>query len=533
MPQSAMAQPTPHTPMQVWDVRDYGALGDGKTMNTVALQAAIDACSQGGGGSVFFPKGSFLSGTIVLKDNVTLYFAPEATLLGSPNAVDYPAYSYPARNRDTGGFEVEALIYADGAKNIGIAGPGTLEGNGKTFPKRPVPNPDVSTGMRPRLVYLKNCLYVRLRDITLRNSSGWTLHLVMCDKVFVQGVSVYSDLFINQDGIDIDSCQDCFISDCFVSTVDDAIVIKATFPRACKNLAISNCALTTRCTAIKFGSQSVGGFQNISISNCALYECDLGGLKFEAVDGGDLEDVTVSNITMHNVSAPITFLLGNRAESAGLNLPLPRPIARLRNVVISGIRATVANEAERWHRGNTCLIAGIPGHPIEGLTIDNVTMTYPGGGTREEASRVDLPEHENMYPDNTMFGVLPAYGFYLRHVKGISLTNVRLELAAPELRPALISEDVEGLDLTGFKAASCSEGPVLRLRNTRDVLIQNSRPLNPVATYLLVEGTGCSNIAMLGNDLRQAHTAVVKADGFLEDIQEAGNLPSTSRHDAS
>jgi hypothetical protein len=523
--QGARAQSGGRTPGPAWNVRDFRAQGDGKTLDTVALQAAIDACSQGGG-VVFFPKGSFLSGTLTLKDGVTLHLSPGATLLGSQSISDYPPKPFPARDLDVGGFDIWALVYADGAKNIGIEGPGTINGNGKPFPPRtPVGNRDISTGARPRLLFLKGCQNVRITDVTLCDSGCWTAHFALCDKVFVQGICVYSSFFYNEDGILLDSCQDSFVSGCFVDTSDDAIVVKASFPRVCKNIAITNCVLTTTCAAIKFGTQSLGGFQNVSISNCACYECPLGGLKFLTVDGGELEDITVSNISMHNVSAPITIVLGNRGQDYGFKkVERPGSVARLRNVVVSGIRATVASRNDRWRTGNTCLIAGIPGHPVEGVMIDNVYMTYPGSGTLAEAQRSDVPEQEKAYPENTMFGVLPAYGFYLRHAKGVALHNVRLELEKPDLRPALICDDVEDLELTGFKAPGNGDEPLIRLRNTRGAVIQNCRTLGSVESFLRVEGATSADIALLANDLRRVRNVALKADGFIGNIAQAGNL---------
>jgi polygalacturonase len=510
---------------RVWDVHDFHARGDGKTLDTVAIQAAIDACTQAGGGVVFFPAGSFLSGTLTLKDGVTLYFSPSASLIGSVNLGDYPAKPFPARDLDVGGFEIWALIYAQGMKNIGIAGPGTIDGNGKTFPPRHPPNLDVSTGGRPRLLFFKECQNVRVRDITLRNSTCWTAHFAMCDHVIVDGIRVFSNYFVNQDGILLDSCQDSFISDCYADTSDDALVIKASFPRQCKNLAITNCVLTTTCAAIKFGTQSLGGFQNISISNCACYECPLGGLKFLTVDGGDLEDVVVSNITMHNVSAPITFVLGNRAQDFGFSeVERPRPIARLRNVLVSGVRATVASRNDRWRKGNTCLIAGLPGHPVEGVVIENISITYPGGGTLEEARRSDVPEREQAYPENTMFGVLPGYGFYVRHARGLTLRNVSLQLDKPDLRPALVGDDIEDLELTGSQAPMSGSEPLIRLHDTRRALIQNSRPLNDVEIFLQVGGAASADIGLMANDLRRARNAIARTGGFSGNITQAGNM---------
>lgn len=516
----------------VYNVRDYGARGDGMTKDTTAVQAAIDACVQAGGGLVYFPTGRFLSGTITLKNHVTLHLSAGAVLLGSSDPGDYAARPFPARDLDVGGFEVWALVYAEGAQNIGIEGPGTIDANGGPFPPAKH-SPDVAGSVRPRAVFLKNCRRVQFKDATVRESAMWSVHLALCERVFIQGISVFSSLFVNQDGIVLDSCRDASVSDCFVNTYDDAIVIKASFPEPCVNITITNCVLTSRCAAIKFGTQSLGGFRNVSISNCAFYDCGLGGVKFLTVDGGDLEDVTVSNISMTNVSAPIFFRLGNRGQDFGFReVARPRPVARLRNVIVSGIRATVSR-LEFWpHRkeplrtGATMGIAGLLGHPVEGVVLENIHVTYPGGGTLEEARRTDIPERENAYPENTTFGVLPAYGFYLRHARGITLSHVHLELEKPDLRPALICDDVEDLELSNFRAAVFGDEPVIRLHQTRKALIHGSRPLRDAATFLSVEGAQSTAVALLSNDFRYVQEVTVKGDGFTGDVVMQGNLIS-------
>jgi hypothetical protein len=513
-----------------FSVRDFGAKGDAVTKDTAAIQAAVEACARAGGGVVVFPPGRFLSGTITLKDNVTLHLAPSAVLLGSPEARDYPTKAFPARDLDIGGFDVWALVYADGARNIGIEGTGVIDGNGRPFP--PLNHtPDVASSVRPRAVFLKNCQQVRLRDVTIRESAMWSAHLALCEKVWLQDLTIVSSFFVNQDGIVLDSCRDAFIEGCFIDTFDDAIVIKTSFPQPCVNLTIANCILRSRCAAIKFGTQSLGEFRNVSIANCSCYDCGLGGVKFLTVDGGDLQDVVVSNITMTNVSAPIFFRIGNRGQDFGFkDVARPRPVARLRNVLVSGIRATVSRLAqfperkETMRTGATMGIAGLIGHPVEDVVLENIQVTYPGGGTLEEARRTDIPEREKNYPENTTFGVLPAYGLFLRHVRGVTLRDVHLDLETPDLRPALICDDVEDLELSGFKARGFGSEPLIRLRQTRGALIRHCLPAGKVETFASIEGKDSADVALLANDLRRARQAAVKGEGVTAGIVLEGNL---------
>lgn len=535
MASSLPGQTSGDSAFPVFNVRSFRAAADGKTLDTAAIQSAVDACTQAGGGYVYFPAGRYLSGTITLKDNVTLHFAPGATLLGSQRVEDYPAKPFPARDLDVGGFNIWALIYADGARNVAIEGGGILDGNGKPFPpKRPVDNPDHATGMRPRLLFLKGCTGVSIRDVTLRQSSCWIAHFTLCERLVIRGVYVYSDYFVNQDGIVLDSCKNVAVSDCIVDTVDDSIVIKASYPQMCQNIAVTNCVITTQCAGLKFGTQSLGGFRNVSISNCVFYDCPLGGLKFTAVDGGPLEDVTVSNITMHGVAAPLFFRLGNRAQDFGFKeVKHPLPVSRVRNIVVSDLRAEVSNSGKFPGQrplapriGDTMGIMGLPEHPVENIVLDNVHVTFPGAGTIEEARRSVIPERSDAYPENTMFGVLPAYGFYVRHAKRITLSRVRLDVATPDARPAMICNNVEDLDLHGFVAASSGPEPLIRLQSTRRATLQSCRPAGVAERFLRVEGSDSSDITLMTCDLRTAREALSKSDGFLGDFAQAGNLVS-------
>lgn len=518
-----------------FDVRDHGARGDGTTRDTAAIQAAVDACHAAGGGIVFFPAGKFLSGTVTLKDKVTLHLSAAATLVGSPDVADYPAKPFGSRDLDVGGFEIWTLIYAQGAQNIAIEGRGTIDGNGKGFPPKPKIQPlDVASGPRPRGLFLKDCRRVTVRDVRISNSAMWSVHIVRCDDVVLDHLTVFSEFFVQQDGIVLDSAQNVRVTGCTVNTVDDALIFKSSFPQPCRNVTVANCVLTCNSSAIKFGTQSLGGFRNIAISNCACHDCRLGGLKFEIVDGGTMEDIAVSNLTMTGVTAPLFFRLGNRARNFGFpEVKQPQPIGIMRNIVVAGVRATLSTSpvlvqasATRTSRvANTNIIAGLPGHPIENITLSDLHFLHPGTGTAEEADRPDVPELPERYPENDMFGVLPAWGFWVRHARGIVLDNVRLDLVEPDLRSAFLADDVADLELSGFRADSTRAAHFIRLRRTRRAFIRGSRALGPVGSFLDLADTASTDIALVGNDTRHASSPVTVVAGVVAGtVKQSGNV---------
>ena len=253
---------------------------------------------------------------------------------------------------------------------------------------------------------------------------------------------MHSRVNANNDGIDIDSCDRVRISDCEISSGDDAIVLKSTCARPTKNAVITNCVLSTHCNALKLGTESNGGFENIAISNCTIYDTRLSGIALESVDGGRLDRVQVSNIAMDGVGAPIFIRLGNRGRPFEAGGP-QQPPGRLRNIIIRDVQAVRASRIG-------CAISGLPGHPIEDLTLDNLRLEFEGGGKPSHA-RGDVPEYPDKYPEHSMFGTLPAYGFYCRHVRRLHVRDVHLTSAQPDDRPALLTEDVEGLEVSSSK----------------------------------------------------------------------------------
>lgn len=419
-----------------WDAREFGARADGRTVDTAAIQAAVDACAEAGGGTVVLHGGVFLSGTIRLRSHVTLRVENGATLRGSADIADYPSITpkiaYLYRDRFT-----KSLIFAEGQEHIGLVGGGIIDGQGELFPAK-----KGDDGGRPYLIRFSECRHVRVRDLTLRDSARWLSHYLACENVTIDGVTINSRIRENRDGMDIDSCDRVRITNCDVYSGDDAIVLKSTAGIPCRRVTVSNCTLSSSASALKLGTESQGGFEDITFSNCAVYDTR-DGVSIEEVDGGGCERINVSNIVMRDVAVPIFVRLGNRAN------PLPGhekpPMGRMRDIMISNIQADGASVVG-------CSVTGIPGHPVENVTLENIRIRFAGGGTADDAAK-SVPENEASYPKGGMFGTLPAYGFYCRHVRGLRLHNLDLSFEGGDARPAIIAEDVAELDVAGLRAA--------------------------------------------------------------------------------
>ncbi len=407
------------------DVRGLGAVGNGTNLDTAAIQSAVDACARDGGGTVWFPPGTYRSGTIQLRNRVRLHLADGATLLASTDLKDYPSM-VPKLRSFTDTYTDKSLIYGEGLTGAGLEGDGTIDGQGASFhgPYK----------VRPYLIRFVECRELSVRDLELRNSPMWVQHYLACEGVRISGVRVSSRVNQNNDGIDIDSSSAVRISDCHIVSGDDAIVLKATTARPCRDVVISNCVLSSLCNALKLGTESTGGFDDIAIANCAVYDTRLAGIALESVDGGILDRVTISNIVMRNVKCPIFVRLGNRARPYTDGVARP-PVGTLRNVTIQGVQAEGADRTG-------CPLCGIPDHPIENLSLRDITLSFEGGGTAADAAR-SIPEQVEMYPEYRMFGPLPAFGMFARHIRGLEIENVRCTTLSADARPAFRYDDVQ------------------------------------------------------------------------------------------
>ncbi|MCU1234256.1 MAG: Endopolygalacturonase [Candidatus Solibacter sp.] len=500
-----------------FDVRKYGAKGDGKTKDTAALQRAIDECTAAGGGVVYLSPGTYLSGTVALKDNVTFHLEAGATLLGSTDLADYRHEAGPPKLGDANG---KHLIFAREAKNVTLSGAGKIDGQGQAFwvpSGRKVPPPedawrDVATYDwkpldRPSpMVEFFGCTNLRIEDVTLANASGWTLRPIECDTVVIRGIKIRNAIIgPNTDGIDPTCCRNVFISDCDIATGDDCICLKSEGPYGrmglTKNITITNCVMTCCCNGLKFGTATRGGFENITFSNSVIYNEDvplnarvISGIAIEMVDGGWVDGVAISNIRMQRVRTPIFIRLGAR-----------RGAGRLRGVMIDNVHATGAIL--------TSSITGIPGHAVEDVSLTNIRIETVEGGKAEWAARA-IPEMEPSYPEARMFGRLPAYGLYVRHATVVKLDNLRLAAGKADERPAVHCEDVGELRIDRLDASAPTMAqPLIRLVNVRQAVLNGCVAPKMTGAAVEISGAESSGIRLVGDDFTRAGKVVDVKDG--------------------
>ena len=477
-----------------FNILDYGAIGDGTTLNTKSIQSAIDACAKSGGGTVYFPAGKYLSGTLFLKSHITLSLDAGAVLMGSKNLGDYPVTVSKVRSY-TDEYTDKSLVYGEGLEHITISGQGMMDGNGASF-KGPYK-------VRPFMIRIINCKNVLIKDVTIINSPMWVQHFLACENVNIDGITVNSRVNDNNDGIDIDGCKNVRISNCDIISGDDAIVLKSTLDKPCDNVTITNCVLSSICNAFKLGTETNGGFQNITLSNCTIYDTPLAGITLQLVDGGTLNRVLVSNVTMNNVGTAIFIRLGNRARPYTKKMAKPG-MGKMSDIIISNVQAK--------NVGNIgCSITGLPDYPAENITLENIRLTFQGGGNGELVKR-EVPEVPDVYPEYTMFGKLPAYGFYCRHAKNLTFNDVELDFIEPDGRPAIVFDDITGLDLYKIKARVMGSEPLIQCKDVKNMFVQSCIAPKDIETFLHISGEKSKHITLLGNDLSGAKNAVIKGD---------------------
>lgn len=437
-----------------YNVVSYGAQADTTVLSTRAIQQAIDACSQAGGGRVVVPAGIYKTGTVVLKSNVHLFLEQGATLYGSTDLNDYIPMKSDYVSLRTHTTTIQ-LIYADKVRNVRIDGFGTIDGRGRAFKKLSWNDEGIT---RPHLLRFIQSEDITIKDITLRNSGCWMQHYLACDRLTIDGIKVFNRNNYNNDALDLDGCHEVIVTNMTADSDDDGITLKSTSPRLCENIRISDCVVSSHCNAVKLGTETNGGFRNISISGIVVkpsYDqrekffgqwIGSSALSLEIVDGGVMENVNVSDFTVEGTESPIFIRLGNRGRgylSDGANMERIIPVDHVGR--INGIRI---NHIQVRNAGSIgCSITGLPHHPVENVWLSDISIHHKGGITTDEMVQINdslRNEKEKDYPEATMWGNLPAKGFYVRHARNVQFSNIEILTAQPDARPDFVRIDTEG-----------------------------------------------------------------------------------------
>ncbi|MDR6941155.1 glycoside hydrolase family 28 protein [Mucilaginibacter pocheonensis] len=486
------------------DITACGAVGNGTTLNTNAIQKAIDVCYKSGGGRVIIPAGIFLTGTIALNDNITLLLKKGAVLLGSTDVNDY-------KNLDpfVDGLGISvgwALVVAIDKKNIIIEGEGIIDGQGSKLKAQQIltdTRPESQRwGRRPFLLRVVRCQNVSVQGVTLNYSAAWTSHYFQCKQVNIANVKIVSHGVAHNDGMDIDGCQDVTIKNCDVVSGDDALCFKTTSSKmACKDIVISGLRLKSGQGAIKIGTESMAAFENIKISDCYIYDTANGGIKLLSVDGAHIRNIDIHDITMVEVKTPMLIRLGARLSVFRKDQDTQQPVGTLENVTIKNVKAKAADNAQLMPPSGV-LITGIPGHNIKNLTLENIEINLAGGGSSENARQV-VPEAIDKYPEVKTFGPLvPAYGVWARHVDGLKINNLKITLSHNDQRPAFICEDGKNIELNTWTIPETTGAQaVIRLENVARAYIKNNTVTGSAGAFVRVEGDGSSGVHILKNKI--------------------------------
>jgi hypothetical protein len=522
----------------LYNIRDYGAKGDGVALDTSALQSAIDTCHNQGGGTVLVPAGTFLIGTVELKSNVTLHIAASGKLLGSADGKQYHAVDAIPLTGDTtlddGNW---ALLYAVNASRITIEGAGVIDGQGAQFrsPREGTPPPSGLGGLnRPYHLLCYRCQDLTVRGLSLLDCAYHSIRVIQSTRVHMDQLYIHNRVNGNNDGFHFISAEYVTVSNCTVKSQDDGCALFG----SCKFITIVNSSFSTRWSVFRFGG---GSAENITVSNCLLYQVYGCPIKFQVNAGSVHQNISFSNLLLQDVTGPIHLSVGprpagendalhtdaaSRPKSSGEQKPAPGSDPSqgvLRNISFSNIQGTVTTnpgqlpentvaDVYRPGEGHSCItLNGVGGAVLENISLDNIHLIFGGGGTSADAARRDLPEIAGEY---FMLGPMPAYGLYARNVRGLSLQNVRFQVATPDLRPAVILDHVEDAAINGLSVQGNTEAEsTLRFTDCQQILLTAARVLTPSATFLQVEGAENADIIIDGGDLSKAAMPIALKSG--------------------
>lgn len=487
-------------------ISKYGAVADGVTNNARVIQSLIDKLSAQGGGKLVIPPGNFLTGSLQLRSGVELHLELGARLLGSDNINDYT----PIEGR-------KALIHARDQRNIAITGKGIIDGQGQEYMfdlfkklrsgeekqdsiwlyKRP--------GGRSLNIFLYRCNNVKVTGVTIKNSSDWVQDYKECDSLVIDRITVQSTAYWNNDGLDITDSRNVRVTNCMINATDDAICLKSENPNAlCENIYIDSNTLRSSANGLKFGTASRGGFRNITVRNLVVFDTYRSAIALESVDGGILENVDIRGVVATNTGNAVFIRRGHRNTEG--------PVGSLKNIYIANVKADIPLlkpdqgypiegppdhlnpgfdrmpiRPSHFHiYGHPFLpynlipssIAGIPGYPVQDITLENIEITYGGRGSKsiaqiplDDIGRV--PENRAGYPEFSMFGELPAWGFYLRHVEGIKMNKVTLRYKEDDFRPAVVLDDARNISFDRLTIPAYKELPIILMNQTKDIQFNN------------------------------------------------------------
>jgi hypothetical protein len=488
-------------------ITSFSAKPDGITNNSTAIQSAIDNASRTGG-KVIVPAGNFSTGVIFLKSNVELHLELGARLLGSVKRADY--------NNQI----ALAMIVAKEQKNISITGQGIIDGQAPELIKNvfqmlqdgALKDPQwefkrPTEAIRPKIIEFINCDKITIEDVSIKNAASWVQNYSKCSNLTINNVKVESTTYWNNDGIDISDCKKVKITNCFVNAADDGICLKSEDPKDyCEDVFISDCTIRSSASAFKIGTASWGGFKNVIVRNLTIYDTYRSAIAIECVDGGVLENVDIKNISAKNTGNAIFIRLGNRNKvdaisrlkgirivdlkaeiplrKPDLGYPFEGPPDYLRYRYQQSVKARpnlgypfVGQPVYPYNLISSSIV-GIPGNYVEDVLLENIEILFDGGG-RKDVAKIPLdslnkvPEKLNDYPEFSMFGELPAWGFYVRHAAGIKMKNVKISFIENDFRPALVFDDVKNIDLDGIQIPTGIEIPVILFHNVGEKSLHN------------------------------------------------------------
>ena len=489
--------------MKDQNIKNYGAIADGITDNAAAIQQAIDKVSAGGGGRVIIPPGNYMTESIFLKSGVDLHIQLGATLLGPTTTEGY----LKSKSRPS-------ILSAKDQHDIAVSGAGIIDGQAqelmldifKKLRSGELKEDSIWLVKRPGVGRSNNinfvgCKNVKVTGITLKNSSDWVQDYRQCDNLIIDRIKVQSTAYWNNDGLDITDSKNVRITNCFINSSDDAICLKSENPNfLCENIYIDSCTVRSSANGFKLGTAGVGGFKNVVVKNLIVFDTYRSAIALESVDGGILENIDIRNVVATNTGNAIFIRRGHRNVNGR--------VGTLKNVYISNVKADIPlfkpdqgypiegppdhltpgfdkmpRRPSSYHiYGHPFLpynlipssIVGIPGYPVENITLENIDITYGGRSDKNIAfispeNITKIPENKDRYPEFSMWGELPSWGFYMRHAQGISMKNVTLKFREDDFRPAVVMDDVSSSTLSDIRIPSVKETPMFHLNNTKDV----------------------------------------------------------------